>query len=459
MYIYNTLTNKKEELKTVNPNQVRMYSCGPTVYSFAHIGNLRTYVFMDLLRRALKVDGYEILGAMNITDVGHLTSDADSGEDKMEKAAKAQQKSPLEIADFYTSVFKKDVAALNIGLPEIVPKATEHIEEMIEFVQGLMEKGFAYETSDGIYFDIVAYGKYGVLSKLDLDEQMAGARVEVNDEKRHPADFALWKKAPKEHLQQWESPWGMGYPGWHIECSAMGRKYLGDTFDIHTGGVDHIPVHHENEIAQSNALLGHPAVNYWMHGEFMMVDNGKMSKSLGNTYTVADLEKNGIMPLSFRYFCLNAHYRNKINFTWDAIKASQKAYIRLLEAVAANKGALDDAQEECENAYKAFIEAVNDDLNVPKALGVLWNLLRSGKKSQQIFDTAVKMDQILGLSLENGYQAPKEEIPQELLEKLEARIQARKEKNWALSDALRDEINAAGYDIKDTPQGSELIKR
>ncbi|MBR2860555.1 MAG: cysteine--tRNA ligase [Clostridia bacterium] len=463
MLVYNTLTNKKEELKTIHPNEVRMYSCGPTVYSYAHIGNLRTYVFMDLLRRALSVDGYKLLGVMNITDVGHLTSDADEGEDKMEKAAKAQQKSPLEIAAYYTSIFKQDVAALNISLPEIVPNATDHIPEMIEFVKTLEDMGFAYETDDGIYFDIVAYGKYGVLSKLDLDEQLAGARVEVNDQKRHPADFALWKKAPKEHLQQWESPWGMGYPGWHIECSAMGRKYLGDTFDIHTGGVDHIPVHHENEIAQSTALLGHPAVNYWMHGEFMMVDNGKMSKSLGNTYTVADLKAKGIMPLTFRYFCLNAHYRNKINFTWDAIKASQKAYIRLLEAVSANKNAESDetCKELCEKAYADFMQAVNDDLNVPKALGILWNLLRSGKTSKEIFDTAVKMDAILGLDLANGVVPLEEEndIPQELLEKLALRTQARKEKNWALSDSLRDEINAAGYDIKDSAEGSTLVKR
>ena len=463
MLVYNTLTNKKEELKTVNPGEVRMYSCGPTVYNFAHIGNLRTYVFMDLLRRTLKLNDYKLLGVMNITDVGHLTSDADEGEDKMEKAAKQQKKSPLEIAAYYTSVFENDVKALNITLPEIVPKATDHIEEMIEFVKGLEEKGFAYETDDGIYFDIVKYGQYGVLSKLDLDEQLAGARVEVNDQKKHPADFAVWKKAPKEHLQQWESPWGMGYPGWHIECSAMGRKYLGDTFDIHTGGVDHIPVHHENEIAQSNALLGHPAVNYWMHGEFMMVDNGKMSKSLGNTYTVDDLKKNSIMPLTFRYFCLNAHYRNKINFTWDAIKASQKAYIRLLEAVAQNKNAESDEEAKalCENAYNQFLEAVNDDLNVPKALGILWNLLRSGNCAREIFDTAIKMDAVFGLDLEKGYVPMEQDndIPQELLEKLNERAQARKEKNWALSDKLRDEINQAGYDIKDSPEGSTLVKR
>jgi len=464
MYIYNTLTDKKEELKPIHQGEVRMYSCGPTVYNFAHIGNLRTYVFMDLLRRALKIDGYKLTDVMNITDVGHLTSDADEGEDKMEKAAKAQKKSPLEISAFYTKVFMEDTAALNIGMPEIIAKATEHIPEMIEFVQGLMEKGYGYETDDGIYFDIIKYGKYGVLSKLNLEEQLAGARVEVNDQKRHPSDFAIWKKATPEHIQQWSSPWGMGYPGWHIECSAMARKYLGDTFDIHTGGVDHIPVHHENEIAQSTALLGHPAVHYWMHGEFMMVNNGKMSKSLGNTYTVSDLRQKGILPLTFRYFCLNAHYRNKINFTWEGIFAAQKAYIRLLEAVDANKDApsLPETKAAVEQYEKDFFEAVNDDLNVPKALGILWTMLRQGQKSVEIYQAALKMDAILGLDLDKGYTAPQEEepeIPGELLEKLAARTEARKAKNWALSDKLRDEINAAGYEIKDSPQGSTLVKK
>jgi len=260
MKVFNTLSRQKEEFVPINPGEVRIYSCGPTVYNHAHIGNMRAYVFMDTLRRVLKFNGYKLKHVMNITDVGHLTSDADEGEDKMVKTAREQKKTPWEIAEYYTAIFFKDIEELNIEKPEIIAKATDHINEMIEFVKGLCDKGYGYETSDGIYFDISKFKDYGKLSKIDLEGQKAGARVEVNPEKRNPLDFALWKKAPREHIMQWPSPWGMGYPGWHIECSTMARKYLGDTFDIHTGGVDHIPIHHENEIAQSEALLGKPAV-------------------------------------------------------------------------------------------------------------------------------------------------------------------------------------------------------
>lgn len=390
-----------------------MYSCGPTVYNYAHIGNLRTYVFMDLVRRVLRYDGYKIKGVMNITDVGHLLSDGDDGEDKMELAAKKQQKSPYEIAAYYTDVFFKDIAALNIGKPEIIAKATDHIKDMIEYVEKLVEKGYGYETSDGIYFDISKFPEYGKLSRLSLDDQIAGARVEVNGEKRHPADFALWKKAPKEHIMQWESPWGMGYPGWHIECSTMSRKYLGSLLDIHTGGVDHIPVHHENEIAQSEALEGHKTVNTWMHGEFMLVDGGKMSKSLGNTYTVSQLEEMGYEPLSFRYFCLNTHYRKKLNFTFDGLKAAQIAYRRLLNALYEHKisqAATDPATIE---KYRAeFIDAINDDINVPLALGVVWTMLKE-KPSKDIYALALDFDKVLGLSLDKAKPAenPRSKFP------------------------------------------------
>ena len=261
MKLYNTLSRSKEEFIPIKPGKAGMYSCGPTVYNYAHIGNMRTYVFMDVLRRTLEAYGYKVKSVMNITDVGHLTSDADEGEDKMARAAQEQKKTPWEIAQYYTDVFFKDLQALNIKRPNLTPKATEHIKEMLDFVQALAARGYGYETDDGIYFDISKFPDYGKLSGNDLEAQLAGARVEVNQQKRHPADFALWKKAPKEHIMQWESPWGMGYPGWHIECSAMSRKYLGDTFDLHTGGVDHIPVHHENEIAQSEALLGHPLLD------------------------------------------------------------------------------------------------------------------------------------------------------------------------------------------------------
>ncbi|NLE26092.1 MAG: cysteine--tRNA ligase [Clostridiaceae bacterium] len=456
MRLYNTLTRQKEEFVPLNENKVNMYSCGPTVYNFAHIGNLRTYVFMDILRRTLKYNGYELLNAMNITDVGHLVSDEDEGEDKMLKGAREQKKTPWEIADYYTDVFMKDIAALNIERPELVPKATDHIKEMISFVEGLLNKGYAYETSDGIYFDISKFEDYGKLSRLNLEEQIAGARVEVNDEKRHPADFALWKKAPKEHIMQWESPWGMGYPGWHIECSAMGRKYLGDRFDIHTGGVDHIPVHHENEIAQSEALLGKPAVNYWLHGEFMMVNNGKMSKSLGNTYTISDLKEKGYNPLAFRYMCLNAHYRNKLNFTWDVMQASQVSYDRFIEGALQHKEGTAEISKDVQASFLAeFEDAINDDLNIPKALGVAWNLVRYQEKSKDIYELLIKMDDIFGLGIKDAEQksAEEPELDVEIERLIEERQQARKEKNWKLSDEIRDKLKEMGIELQDTPQG------
>lgn len=457
MKIFNTLVRQKEDFTPMDANEVRMYSCGPTVYNYAHIGNLRTYVFMDLLRRVLQHNGYKLKHAMNITDVGHLVSDGDDGEDKMLKGAREQRKSPWDIARHYTEVFLKDIEALNIQTPEIICKATDHIPEMIEFVEGLIEKGYGYETSDGIYFDIQKFEGYGKLSGADLEEQMAGARVEVNEEKRHPADFALWKKAPKEHIMQWPSPWGMGYPGWHIECSAMARKYLSDVFDIHTGGVDHIPIHHENEIAQSEALLEKKAVNYWMHGEFMLVNNGKMSKSLKNTYTVSDLKEKGFEPLTFRYFCMNAHYRNKLNFTWDGMKSAQVSYNRLKEAVLANKNGKDTVNSEITAEFKKeFDEAVNDDLNIPKALGILWNVVRYEKKSPELFKLIAEMDSVLGLDLEKveiKAEAESEELEPEIMELIEKRRQARKDKNWKLSDEIRDSLKENGVTVEDTPQG------
>ena len=329
---YNTLTHKKEEFKTLDgSNVVRMYSCGPTVYSYAHIGNFRAYIFMDTLRRVLKYNGYELKHVMNITDVGHLESDADEGEDKMEKAARKENKNPYEIAEYYTKIFLKDMERLNIDKTEILAKATDHIKEMLDFVETLVKKGYGYETSKGIYFDISKLDKYPVLSNRNVDEQIAGARVEVDEEKRNPYDFALWIKAPENHIMKWESPWGLSYPGWHIECSAMGKKYLGEQFDIHTGGIDHIPTHHENEIAQSKGLTGKIPAQYWMHVEFLQVDGGKMSKSLGNVYTWDELKNKGIEPLAYKLFCFTAHYRTKLNFTFDTVLASQKALKRLRE--------------------------------------------------------------------------------------------------------------------------------
>ncbi len=460
MKFYNTLTRTKEEFHPLEGNTVRIYSCGPTVYNYAHIGNLRTYIFMDLLRRALLWNGYSLLHCMNITDVGHLVSDADDGEDKMEKTARETKKTPWEIAAYYTGVFLKDIDRLNIGRPEIIAKATDHIPEMIEFVKGLDEKGFAYETSDGIYYDIGRFPGYGKLSRINLDDQQAGARVEVNDEKRHPADFALWKKAPKEHIMQWESPWGMGYPGWHIECSAMSLKYLGEYFDIHTGGVDHIPIHHENEIAQSEGLLGHPSAHFWMHGEFMLVNGGKMSKSLGNTYTIDQLMEKGYDPLDFRYFCLNAHYRSKLNFTFEGMDGAKKSLHNLRTALARHKDVDAPADPALETLRAEFNDAVNDDLNIPRALGAVWSMVRLDK-SDAVYRAVLDCDRILGLSLDRPLPAEEKTEPAvdaaldaEIQEKIARRAAAKKAKNYAEADAIRKELADRGIALIDTPQGT-----
>ena len=467
MKVYNTMSRKKEEFKPLSDEAVTIYSCGPTVYSYAHIGNMRTYVFMDILRRILKLNGYNLKHVMNITDVGHLTSDGDEGEDKMEKAAKSQKKTPWEIAAYYTGVFFGDLKKLNIESPELTPKATEHIDQMIDFVKVLCEKGYGYETDDGIYYDISKFPKYGRLSRANLEEQLAGAseRVEVNTQKRHPADFAIWKKAPKEHIMQWESPWGMGYPGWHIECSAMSREYLGDTFDIHTGGVDHIPIHHENEIAQSEALTGKKSVNYWMHSEFLLVDNGKMSKSLGNTYTVSDLESKGYSPLAYRYFCLNGNYRNKLNFTWDALEAAQVSLNRLYEAAAKHKDAPQGNLPEgtIDNLKNEFNEAVSDDLNVPLGLGILWKALRNSEKSKDIYEFALYADSVLGLSIAENAKIEEKtddnaDVSQEVLDLVAKRTEAKKAKDFKTADEIRDTLKAMGITLIDTKEGVKIVK-
>ena len=461
--LYNTLTRTKEEFKPLEGNTVRMYSCGPTVYSFAHIGNFRAYVFMDTLRRVLQYNGYNLKHVMNITDVGHLESDADEGEDKMEKAARKENKDPYEIANFYTHKFFIDMARLNIEKPEIIAKATEHIQEMLEFVQGLIKNGYAYETSKGIYFDISKLDKYPVLSNRKLDEQIAGARVDIDTEKRNPYDFALWIKAPENHIMKWESPWGLSYPGWHIECSAMGRKYLGDQFDIHTGGIDHIPTHHENEIAQSKGLTGKVPAKTWMHVEFLQVDGGKMSKSLGNTYTLDQLQEKGIEPLAYKLFCFTAHYRTKLNFTFDTALATQKALMRLRKGFVKHQEGTENIDEQEIKEYEnKFLETINDDLNMPAAMGIVWEIVRNEHKSKQFAELLLKFDKVLGLDLENSKKYLEEsknvELPQEIQELLEKRKQARADKNWALSDEIRDNLKEKGYAVKDTKDGMTVEK-
>ena len=395
---------------------------------------------------------------MNITDVGHLVSDADEGEDKMLKSAKEEGKEPLEIAKFYTERFFKDLEDLKLDMPEIICKATEHIQDMIVFVKGLVENGYAYETSTAIYFDVSKLDKYGVLSGINIDEQKAGARVEVDKEKKNSYDFALWIKAPKNHLMKWESPWGLCYPGWHIECSAMGRKYLGDEFDIHTGGIDLIPTHHENEIAQSKGLTGKNPARFWIHGEYLLIDGGKMSKSLNNAYLISDIVKKGYSPLAYKMFCYSASYRNKINFTWDAIDASNKSLIKLKESYKKHLEGNEDISDDIINSFEQkFHEAINDDLNMPLAMSIVWEVAKYSVKSKKIAELLLKFDKVLGIKIDE-LEENNEEIPENVMELVEKRKQARKEKNWELSDKLRNEINELGYNVKDQKEDMIIEK-
>jgi cysteinyl-tRNA synthetase len=496
IYFYNTLTRRKEEFRPAIPGEVSMYSCGPTVYLYASIGNFKTYVFSDVLRRTLEYNGLAVRQVMNVTDVGHLVSDADEGEDKVAAEAARQNKTPWEIAEYYAEVFFRDADRLNILRPSITSKATDHIPHMIRMVEEIVGNGYGYETDDGIYFDISKFPEYGRLSGVNLEKQMAGARVEINTEKRNAADFLLWRKAPKEHIMQWESPWGMGYPGWHIECSAMSREYLGDQFDIHTGGIDHIPIHHENEIAQSQACTGKVPARFWMHGEFLQVDGGKMSKSLKNVYTLDDLAAKGYEPLAFRFFCLGAHYRTKLNFTWDALTGAQtglrglRAQIqRVVQEAATGSDAqvMSDAdaeararshtdtqvrshtdaevpggaQEKAAQFRLAFNEAINDDLNTPKALAVVWEAVKSDL-GPCLRDLVADFDRVLAVDLLTGQikneQVEESELPAEVTALLNERAEAREAKDWAKSDSLRDKLREMGYAVKDVKGGYEVTR-
>lgn len=459
--LYNTLTKKKEEFIPIDniKKEVKIYSCGPTVYNYAHIGNMRAYIFMDTLRKVLKYNGYTVNHVMNITDVGHLTSDADEGEDKMEKSAKEQNMSVYEIADKYTKLFMNDIHSLNIEDPEYISKATDHIKDMEEYVKEIIENGYAYETSKGIYFDTSKLPSYGELSRVNLSNQKAGARIDVDPEKKNPLDFALWIKAPKEHIMKWDSFAGKCYPGWHIECSAMSRKYLGDKFDIHTGGVDHIPIHHENEIAQSKGATGKNPANIWMHVEFLLIDDGKMSKSLGNVYKIEDLIAKGIEPLAYRYFTYTSHYRNKLNFTWDAIRSSQVSLNRLRELVLSHKEANSTVDKGVIAEYKEkFKEAINDDMNMPVAISIVWELAKYNIKSKDIFNVIKEFDKVLSLDLDKGINKEEEQIPQEIMDLVLKRKVARDNKDYNLSDKLRDEIKERGYLVLDTKDGQKLKK-
>ena len=458
IYFYNTLTKSKDKFEPINKEEVRMYSCGPTVYKDASIGNMRTYIMNDLIRRVLKYNGYKIKHTMNITDVGHLVSDADEGEDKMLKSAREMQKTPYEIAKYYTKLFMDDLEKLNVETPEVVCKATDHIEDMIKYVQKLLENGYAYETSTAIYFDVSKLDEYGILSGIKLEDQKAGARVNVDTEKRNPYDFALWIKAKPNHIMKWESPWGLSYPGWHIECSAMGQKYLGEQFDIHTGGIDLIPTHHENEIAQSKGACGKIPAKYWIHGEYLLINGGKMSKSLNNVYLLKDITQKGYDPLTYRLFTYSSSYRTKLNFTWEGIEASQKALEKLRAGYQKHlEGNEDILDEEISKYEENFHKAINDDLNMPLAMSVVWDVVKNPKKSKKLAKLLDKFDTVLALSLDKKSEN-QEKIPEEVLKLAEERLKARQEKNWAESDRLRNEILALGYSIKDSKEGYELSR-
>lgn len=455
---YNTLTRKKEDFKPIDEKEIRMYSCGPTVYYFAHIGNLRAYLFMDTLRRVLKYNGYKLKHVMNITDVGHLVSDADEGEDKMMKAAKRENKNPFEIAQFYMDAFLADIDKLNVDRPEIIARATEHIDVMEEYVKKIIENGYTYQTEDTVYFDTSKLDKYGVLSNRNVEDQKAGARVEFDKNKKNISDFALWIKAPENHIMKWDSFFGKSYPGWHLECSAMGCKYLGDHFDIHTGGVDHIPIHHENEIAQSKGYSGKIPANYWMHVEFLQINGGKMSKSLNNLYTLKDLEEKGYEPLVYRMFNFTSNYRAQINFTFEAMDSAKISLKRLRDGYLKHSEGIDDVSDDEIKEYEnKFLEAINDDLNMPVAMSVVWDVVKNQKKSQKFKNLLLKFDEVLGLDLKN-YKQEENILPEEIINLVNSRNEARRNKNWAESDRIRDILIEKGYTVKDSKEGTIIEK-
>ncbi len=465
--IFNTLSLKKEFFKPIKNKKVGLYTCGPTVYDFAHIGNLRTFIFEDILRRTLEYNGYKIKHVMNITDVGHLTSDADEGEDKMTKALKREGK-PLtleamkELADYYADRFKEDIRALNIENPDIMPKASEHIKEDVEIIKKLEKNKFTYKTSDGIYFDTSKFKDYGKLGKLKTKENKA--RIETNLEKKNPRDFALWKLNNK---LGWESPWGKGFPGWHIECSAMATKYLGQPFDIHTGGIDHIPTHHQNEIAQSETAYKKPLAKYWMHGEFLIIDSKRMAKSEGNFITLNTIKEKRFNPLAYRFLMLGTHYRKQLNFSWEALRAAENGLKNLYNQVSHLEVKLPSGSftsKWIDKRYKEkFLKAINDDLNIPKGLAIMQEVLKSKLISNDSkLATLLDFDKVLGLNLKSARGrsvSGEEKIPKEIIDLAEKREKARKEKNWQEADKLREKIKNLGYEIEDTPKEYILKKK
>jgi len=469
--LYNTLTRRKDDFEPMEPGKVRMYTCGPTVYNYAHIGNLRSYIFADILRRTLEYTGYDVEQVMNVTDVGHLTSDSDAGEDKMEREARTSGKDIWEIARCFENVFFDDLDKLNIEPPVIKCRATEHVPEMISLVGKLIERGHAYETQQAVYFDVTTFATYTELSRQSLEDKITGARDEVQEdsEKRNPADFALWFKAVgrfANHIMRWESPWGVGFPGWHIECSAMSMKYLGETLDIHTGGEDHIWVHHPNEIAQSEGATGKKFVRFWLHGAFLVVGdlsrNGektdkerRMGKSEGNFLRLQTLIDMGYDPLAYRYACLMAHYRAKLKFTWESMDAAASGYSSLKDFVARASQIGGDGQPWVAEYRDRFASAISDDLNMPMAMGVVSEMIREAEKRREygVLDALDDFDRVLGLKLRESAEAATN-VDAEVEALIQEREQARAAKNWARADEIRKLLSEQGVTLEDTPHGT-----
>ena len=455
--LFDTYAREIRKFQPLGTGPVSLYACGPTVYDFAHIGNLRTYLFEDVLRRVLQFYGYEVQHVINITDVGHLTSDADTGEDKMEVGAERSGKSAWEIAELYTQAFKADLKLLNILEPSVWCKATDHIPEQIDAITAIESNGYAYRTEDGIYFDTSKLDDYGHLARLDIEGLRQGARVEMGG-KRNPTDFALWKFSPpgQKRQMEWESPWGTGFPGWHIECSAMSTKYLGEYFDIHCGGEDHIPVHHSNEIAQSQACNGTRLANFWLHGYFLQVDDAKMAKSSGEFLRLASLLDRQYDPLAYRYLCLTAHYRSHLNFSWQSLDSATITLNRLRK-ISFEWG---DPENPDEDFIDRFSQCIGDDLNTPEALALTWELVRSELPSTVKKATLLEFDKVFGLRLSEWIPAIVE-IPGDVLSLVEKREAARSEKQWKDADSLRDQVHDLGFEIEDTPSGPKIrpIKR
>ena len=464
MKLYNTMSRRVEEFVPIVPGKVSMYCCGPTVYNYAHIGNLRTFIFEDVLKRTLMRAGYSVLHAMNITDVGHLTGDGDDGEDKMEKRSRETGKSVWDIAEFYTKAFFRDEDALNIIRPDIICKATDHIQDMIALIKRLEEKGHTYIAGGNVYFSIDSIDDYGKLAGLRLDDLRSGARIEVDSNKRNPKDFVLWFTNSKfaNQAMTWDSPWGRGYPGWHIECSAMSMKYLGEHFDIHCGGIDAIPVHHTNEIAQSEAATGHTWVNYWCHGEFLLMGDAKMSKSSGGFVTLPVLEEKGYDALDYRYFCLTGHYRSQLRFSYEALDGARSARRSLMEKIAALKAETCPAEKVGDAAKEymdSFDAAMENDLGAPEAVARLWQMMKdSSVPAADKLAAAYHMDGILGLRLDKA-EAEEKIGSEDDLRLLDERTAAKKAKDYARADEIRAELERRGYIVKDTPQGAVLQRR